>query len=147
MLIGDRRQLDAVGRGGVMGMALEWGPAFVEMDSVYRFRNPDGTVDRAYAELSLQIRAGTDPEHVFDTLVQTGRVVLHGTQQEMTEAVAEETAERHLAGVRQSVSTATNEAAEAVNELVRARLVAAGLVDNEQTAHGRTGCGWAAGTW
>src|SRR5664279_1842493 len=47
----------------------------------------------------------------------------------MTVAVAEATAARHAAGVRQSVSTPTNDTAEAVNELVRDRLIAAGLVD------------------
>src|SRR5664279_5039393 len=56
-----------------------------------------------------------------------------------TGAVAEATAARHAAGVRQSVSTPTNDTAEAVNELVRDRLIAAGLVDNQTTAHGMDG--------
>ena len=70
---------------------------------------------------------------------ESGRVVLHESERDMTGAVAEATAARHAAGVRQSVSTPTNDTAEAVNELVRDRLIAAGLVDNQTTAHGMDG--------
>jgi len=137
--IGDRRQLAAVGRGGVVDMALAWDPEFVQMDSVYRFRFPDGTLDSAYADLSLRLRDGVDPAAVFDALQASGRVVVHGSERDMTVAVAAATANRHAAGVRQSVSTPTNDTAEAVNELVRDRLIAAGLVDDQTTAHGMDG--------
>jgi len=84
--IGDRRQLAAVGRGGAVDMALAWDPTFVQMDSVYRFRFPDGTLDQAYADLSLRLRGGVDPAAVFDALQTSGRVVVHGSERDMTVA-------------------------------------------------------------
>jgi len=139
VFVGDRRQLAAVGRGGVMDIAAAWAPAWVEMDSVHRFRKADGSLDQDYADLSLRIRDGADPAAVFDELHKSGHIVMHKSEAEVVDMLATEIVERHLAGVSQSVGTATNEAVEAINEEVRSRLVAAGAVDDDVTAHGSDG--------
>jgi exodeoxyribonuclease V alpha subunit len=72
-LVGDRHQLPAVGRGGVLDLGARWvGPdAHVTLDSVHRFADPE------YAELSLTMRSGERPDDVFDQLVQRDQVVLY----------------------------------------------------------------------
>ncbi len=54
-LVGDRHQLPAVGRGGVLDLAVRWaGPgAITSLDVVHRFSDPE------YAAISLAMRAGT----------------------------------------------------------------------------------------
>ena len=42
VFVGDRRQLPAVGRGGVLDMVAQWAPTQVELSAVHRFRTPDG---------------------------------------------------------------------------------------------------------
>jgi exodeoxyribonuclease V alpha subunit len=84
-LLGDRHQLPAVGRGGVLDLAARWVPpvAHLELESVHRF------VDHDYAELSLMMRRGDRPGEVFDTLVRRGQVVLHASDAERTAALAD----------------------------------------------------------
>ena len=56
-LVGDRHQLPAVGRGGVLDHAVAWAhpTAVVTLEKVHRFTDPD------YAALSLRMRSGEDP--------------------------------------------------------------------------------------
>ncbi|MDQ6687291.1 MAG: relaxase domain-containing protein [Actinomycetota bacterium] len=84
-LVGDRHQLPAVGRGGVLDLAarLIAPEAHLMLDTVHRFADPE------YAELSLAIRTGEDPEQVFDTLVARGQIRLHHSEAERTQALAE----------------------------------------------------------
>ncbi|GEP35182.1 hypothetical protein NSZ01_29500 [Nocardioides szechwanensis] len=83
-LLGDRHQLPAVGRGGVLDLAARWVPpeAHHELDSVHRFSDP------AYAELSLLMRSGERSGEVFDALLERGEVVVHTTEVERTAALA-----------------------------------------------------------
>ncbi len=62
-LVGDRHQLPAVGRGGVLDHALAWAnpTAVVSLEKAHRFTDPN------YAALSLKMRTGEDAEAVFDT--------------------------------------------------------------------------------
>lgn len=102
-LIGDRHQLPAVGRGGVLDHAARWTPAEaqVALDTVHRFTDPD------YAELSLLMRTGDRAVHVFDELHATGRIVIHASEVERTAALAEHGATGHtvIADTRDQVST------------------------------------------
>lgn len=139
VFVGDRHQLPAVGRGGVLEMVSGWAPVQVELSSVYRFRTPDGLVDTDYAALSLRIRSGIEPEAVFDDLITTGHVQLWENEADALGQVAWETAGRHLAGESQAVSVATNDDAAAVNEVVREQLVTAGAVDDTTVTHGSDG--------
>jgi ATP-dependent exoDNAse (exonuclease V) alpha subunit len=139
VFVGDRRQLPAVGRGGVLDMVAAWAPTQVELGAVHRFRTPDGTLDTGYADLTMRIRAGTDPEKVFDDLHTTGHVRVWDSEADALGQLAWNTAHRHLDGAPQAVSVATNDDAAAVNEVVRERLVTAGAVDDTTVTHGSDG--------
>ena len=84
-LLGDRHQLPAVGRGGVLDLAARWAPpeAHLELESVHRFS------DESYADLSLLMRTGERPADVFDALLDRGQVVVHSTDVVRTAAVAD----------------------------------------------------------
>ena len=84
-LVGDRHQLPAVGRGGVLDHAVAWAhpTAIVTLEKVHRFTDPD------YADISLKMRTGEDPAAVFDTLARRGQIVLHATEVERTTALAD----------------------------------------------------------
>src|SRR5674476_1097090 len=81
-LVGDRHQLPAVGRGGVLDLAAHWADpdARMTLDNVHRFADPD------YAKLSLAMRSGENPEAVFDLLVQRGQIVVHSDEASRTAA-------------------------------------------------------------
>lgn len=83
-LLGDRHQLPAVGRGGVLDLAARWvRPAgHHELDSVHRFSDP------AYADLSLRMRTGERSGEVFDAFLKRGQIVLHASEVERTAALA-----------------------------------------------------------
>ena len=83
-LLGDRHQLPAVGRGGVLDLAARWvsPAAHLELESVHRFSDP------AYADLSLLMRTGERSGEVFDALHERGQIVLHASEVERTAALA-----------------------------------------------------------
>ncbi|CAB4958982.1 unannotated protein [freshwater metagenome] len=83
-LLGDRHQLPAVGRGGVLDLAARWvsPAAHLELESVHRFSDP------AYADLSLLMRSGERSGEVFDVLHERGQIVLHASEVERTAALA-----------------------------------------------------------
>jgi exodeoxyribonuclease V alpha subunit len=83
--IGDRHQLPAVGRGGVLDHAIAWAhpTAVVSLEKVHRFAN------RTYAALSLRMRNGDNPASVFDELHRRGQIVVHASDVERTAALAE----------------------------------------------------------
>ena len=84
-LLGDRHQLPAVGRGGVLDLAARWvrPAAHHELESVHRFS------DSTYADLSLLMRSGERSGEVFDALVERGQIVLHASEVERTAALAD----------------------------------------------------------
>jgi hypothetical protein len=57
-LVGNRPQVPAVGRGGVLDLAVHWAgsDARLTLDNVHRFADPD------YAKLSLAMRSAENPE-------------------------------------------------------------------------------------
>ena len=83
--VGDRHQLPAVGRGGVLDHAITWAhpTAVVSLETVRRFADP------GYAALSLRMRKGDDPARVFDELNRRGQIVVHASDVERTAALAE----------------------------------------------------------
>ena len=83
--VGDRHQLPAVGRGGVLDHAVAWAhpTAVVTLEKVHRFTDPD------YAALSLRMRTGDDPAAVFDALHRRGQIVVHAIDVERTAALAD----------------------------------------------------------
>jgi exodeoxyribonuclease V alpha subunit len=153
-LLGDRQQLAAIGRGGVLDLAA----AAVErvdpgsclhLESVHRFIRTDTSgqtvPDREYAELTLAMRRGDDPGAVFDALFARGRIALHRDTEALQTALAEVAADQRAADV--ALVADTREQVAALNAAVRARLVTAGRVDNTEVVTTRTGQRIGAGDW
>jgi exodeoxyribonuclease V alpha subunit len=145
-LVGDPRQLGAVGRGGVMETAARWSAAPVVLDQVHRFlrrqQNESGTPvveDVDYAELSLRLREGTNPDRLVEELVRRGAVVVHHLESEAIAVIAEHVAVSAGSPDSLCVTVATNEQAAGLNEAVRRRRVELGAVDDRRTRarHGR----------
>ena len=106
-LVGDRHQLPAVGRGGVLDLAARWTPpdAHVELDVAHRFTDP------AYAAISLALRTGTPTYarppigddtpgervgEVCDALVAGGQIRIYPSEAERTHALARLAADQHI---------------------------------------------------
>ena len=129
-LVGDRHQLPAVGRGGVLDLAVRQvhPEAHRELDAVHRFTRtvmtPDGitltVADEDYARLSLAMRAGDDPAAVFDALLARGQIHLHATDADRISALARHAALAHETGIPMVVVADTNEQVAALNGAIRA---------------------------
>jgi exodeoxyribonuclease V alpha subunit len=82
-LVGDRHQLPAVGRGGVLDLTARYAPDHtLTLDGIRRFTDP------AYADLSRRMRHATQPDQVFDELARRGEVVVHASEVERQQALA-----------------------------------------------------------
>ena len=126
-LVGDRAQLAAVGRGGVLEMAAQLRGRTFDMAHVHRF------TDRAYADLTVRMRDGGNPGEVFDQLTALGLVRLHASNEDMRE---------HIAGHRregEAVTVTSNDEARSVNARIREERVSRGEVDDHRTATGNDG--------
>lgn len=76
--LGDRHQLPAVGRGGVLDHAARWArpETRLDLEVVHRFADPE------YAKISLLMRNGERSGEVFDALVRRGEIVVHRSEVE-----------------------------------------------------------------
>jgi exodeoxyribonuclease V alpha subunit len=131
--MGDRHQLPAVGRGGVLDLAAQHaGPdATLCLDVVHRFADPE------YAELSVAMRRG---ESVFDELWERGQIRVHPSEAERTQTLAAEAADAFLAGhSNRALMADSREQVAALNGAIRDRLVTAGLVDDSRVVMNETG--------
>jgi exodeoxyribonuclease V alpha subunit len=146
-LVGDRHQLAAVGRGGVLDLAAaQVGPAgHLTLDGVHRFARTDdvGNIvpDGEYADLTLAMRAGTDPGAVFDALAARGQIRLHPDDDAMREALADAVAATASSDSKQRVAVVvdTRDQAEQLNAAIRGRLVDDGRVDDTRVATTQAG--------
>lgn len=136
-LVGDRAQLPAVGRGGVLDMAAALttghGGSVFDLDSVHRFSDP------AYADLTLRLRAGRDPARLFDRLHALGHVRLHRSTDGACEDIAAATTEAIEATRTVAATVATNDEARALNDRIRVQRLACGEVEDTRTASGNDG--------
>lgn len=136
-LVGDRAQLPAVGRGGVLDIAATIttgsGGTVHDLDTVHRFADP------AYANLTLQMRAGHDPTDLFDQLDAFGLIQLHATAEQAHEQIANATASALAGGKSVAATVATNDEARDLSERVRRQRIASGAVDDTTTSTGRDG--------
>ncbi|GAA2113501.1 MobF family relaxase [Kocuria atrinae] len=126
-LIGDRAQLPAVGRGGVLDMAAQIRGRTIDMAEVHRFNDP------AYADLSVRLRGRDDPPAIFDDLHALGLIQLHADTDELHEHIATQR------GDGQAVTVATNDEATKLNARIRDERVRPGAVDDSATATGSDG--------
>ena len=111
--VGDRHQLPAVGRGGVLDHAARWArpEACLELDTVHRFTDPE------YADLTLLMRTGQRPGEVFDKLHERGLIKIHATEVERLAA---------LTDVDGTVIADTREQVASVNAAIRDKRLATG---------------------
>ncbi len=137
-LVGDRHQLPAVGRGGLLDHAVAWAhpTAVVSLEKVHRFADPD------YAALSLRMRKGDNPDAVFDALHQRGQIVVHSSDLEREAALSEAGASGDLvvadtreqvAGLNAAIRDQRQGAAVSDDALVTARGEQIGLGDRVAT--------------
>lgn len=130
VLVGDRAQLPAVGRGGVLDMAIQ-AVNPVQMDHLHRFHDP------TYADLSLRLR-GRDPAVATD-LHETGHIVLHDTVDDLYDVIAEAVAADLVAGNFTVATVATNDQAAVLSEAIQATRRRLGHVDHTATIGLRDG--------
>ena len=133
VLMGDRAQLSAVGRGGVLDKAVLLTASHVDVDEVHRFTDP------AYAALTVRMRDREEPGVIFDQLTARGQVQIHTTEEQAFTAMSEGGLADTAAGRSVAMSVSTNEAATALNEAVRDARLQAGLVTKGRTTTGSDG--------
>ncbi|MFT4122763.1 MAG: MobF family relaxase [Microbacteriaceae bacterium] len=132
-LVGDRAQLPAVGRGGVLDMAAQIRGRTYDMTELHRFADPE------YAALTLAMRDRETPGDVFDRLAAMGFVTLHTDEDAAREHI---TAHAHHG---EAITAATNDEAAALNERIRQGRVERGEVDDTVTTVGSDGLSIGAG--
>jgi exodeoxyribonuclease V alpha subunit len=147
-MVGDRHQLPAVGRGGVLDLAARHvdPDAHRELDTVHRFTRtvttPDGAKatapDEEYAQLSLVMRTANYPGAVFDELLARDQIRIHGSDTDRVATLARHAAHAHQDGITTAVVADTNEQVTVLNDAIRAELVATGQVDDTDTTTGHT---------
>ncbi|TFD79414.1 MobF family relaxase [Cryobacterium fucosi] len=126
-LVGDRAQLAAIGRGGVLNIAAQLIPRVHSLTAVHRFTDP------AYATLTVQMRRAEAPASLFDRLRALGLVVLHESTDALLETLAREWREGD------AITVATNDEARELNARIRGQRLLACQVDDCRTATGRDG--------
>ncbi|SDY51626.1 AAA domain-containing protein [Modestobacter sp. DSM 44400] len=139
-LLGDRHQLAAVGRGGVLDLAIgQVDPtAHLTLQEVHRFTRAltlvDGGVrmapDAEYADLTLAMRTGDNPGTVFDALVARGQIQLHADESALRTSLATTAAASYGGSEELAVVADTLERTAALNAAIRQQLVADGRVDD-----------------
>lgn len=122
-LVGDRHQLPAVGRGGVLdhATACVHPDGYRLLGGVHRFTDPD------YAHLSLAMRTGEDPAGVFDQLWARGQIQLYPDELTRTSSLAAEAAESGALVVAD-----TRDQVAALNHAIRTHRIHHGTVDDQQ---------------
>ncbi|WP_091547950.1 MobF family relaxase [Modestobacter sp. DSM 44400] len=144
-LLGDRHQLAAVGRGGVLDLAARCvdPAAHLTLDTVHRFTRTDRTgvsvPDAEYADLSLAMRTGDDPGAVFNALAGRGQIRLHADPAALLEALAAIAAGHHREAEQVAVVVDTREQAAELNAAIRRQLVADRRVDDTAVVTTRVG--------
>jgi hypothetical protein len=126
-LVGDRAQLAAVGRGGVLEMAAQINGDTVDISSVHRFVDPE------YAALTRRMRSGEDAVALFEGLESLGLIEIHQTVEAALSTIAT-TAEADAA-----ITVATNEEARDLNAIIREERVRRQQVDDIHTVVGNDG--------
>jgi exodeoxyribonuclease V alpha subunit len=148
-LIGDRHQLSAVGRGGMLDLARRWADAAacVDLEIVHRFTHPSTTTDGeptrvpdpVYGVITLQMRQGDNPAAVFEVLDARDQVQLHGSEHDRRQAIADDVVAARPAGRTVAVVVDTLEQAAVLNTAIRDRLINAGFVDDRWTTNASGG--------
>ena len=130
-LVGDRAQLPAVGRGGVLDIAADLvsasGLEVHDLTGIHRFADP------TYAAFTLDLRDGKRAEQLFDRLQHFGLVRLHESTEAMHASLAD------IARPGDALTVATNDQAREVNAAIRQARVARGEIPDVTAAVGSDG--------
>jgi exodeoxyribonuclease V alpha subunit len=144
-LVGDRHQLAAVGRGGVLDLAAGHvePAAHLTLAGVHRFTRTDRTgraaPDLEYADLTLAMRAGEVPGAVFEALVMRGQIELHPDEAALQASLAKAAVASFRGGEAVAVVADTRDQTAALNAAIRDQLVADHHVDDSRVVTTRTG--------
>lgn len=111
--IGDRAQLPAVGRGGVLDLAVTASPRPIDLSDVHRFR------EEGYAALTIAMRDRRDPGALFDQLLERGNVIVHDSEAGAWSAITDDVIKRAEAGATVAVAVTSNDTAAQLNALVQ----------------------------
>ena len=111
--IGDRAQLPAVGRGGVLDMAVAASPRPLDLSDVHRFK------EAGYAELTIAMRERRDPGGLFDQLHARGNIIVHASEAEAWSSISSDVIKKAEAGATIAVAVTSNDAAAQLNALVQ----------------------------
>ena len=109
VLVGDHRQLQAVGRGGLFGEICATSKV-TELERIHRFTHD------WEAAASLRLRHGD--LRVLGTYEVHGRII-PGTFDEHLESIAQEWMQRHASGETVAITVATNEHVDEINRTIR----------------------------
>jgi len=109
VLVGDHRQLQAVGRGGLFGEICATS-RIIELERIHRFTHD------WEAAASLRLRHGD--VRALGTYESQGRIV-PGSFDEHLDAIAAEWMQRHAAGETVAITAATNEHVDEINRTIR----------------------------
>lgn len=120
VLMGDRAQLPAVGRGGVLDHAAKIATERADIDVVHRFADPK------YAEMSLRMRTREQPAELFNDLYAGGHIRIHTSTEEALAVMTEQAAETIFTGGTVALATPTNEMATHINAAMQQQMSAAG---------------------
>src|SRR5699024_10195784 len=120
-LMGDRAQLSAVGRGGVLDIAARVTTHLIELDQVHRFGD-----DFEYAEISKKLRDCEDLSEAFERLYQRGNLRIHDTTEEAQAAVAVDAATVIQYNREVGLTVPTNAAATYLNATIQAERINTG---------------------
>ena len=119
VLVGDHRQLQAVGRGGLFGEICATSRV-IELERVHRFSRD------WEAAASLRLRHGD--LRALDAYESHGRII-SGSFDEHLDAIAVQWMQRHAAGETVAITAATNEHVDAINRTIRQLRARAGDTD------------------
>ncbi|WP_270410236.1 AAA family ATPase [Microbacterium maritypicum] len=110
-LIGDRAQLAAVSRGGVLDLAVAASPRPIDLTDLYCFN------DKEYAQLTIAMRDHHEPGKLFDQLHERGNITIHATDAEAWTAISTDVIRKAEAGA--TVVVTSNDAATQLNSLAQ----------------------------
>ena len=123
-LVGDYRQLQAVGRGGMFA-ELCTASRTIELEHIHRF------INEWEAAASLRLRHGD--RRALDDYEAHDRII-PGTLDEHLDAIAHDWIERHTAGKTVAITTTTNDHVDAINHLIQQRRIKCGDLDPARVA-------------
>lgn len=150
--VGDPLQVLPVGHSGAMSMAERAvrsaagpdreSPAAVELESIHRFRNADGSPDRGWAELSRDLREpGTrrSVDELVSELLGRDRVRVLETPEAATNYLVGQWHAAHAARQSTVVVVPTNEEGRIINQAIQISRISAGQLKVDKTAQGIDG--------